>query len=186
MKIWVRVIVAGVLALALSGCILQSKLPLFGDAQAKMLLASYGNPVTYERTAGEWVKAKDQIVFAKQAGHYLATLDKTELAIRFVPLDDKWWILQAVEANKPAAYLLVEAKPEELLFYPIACKALKDSGKYKKTITFVDSDCFIKFGTDYKVLFSGFTANPGEATTKLVPATYGHGSCCTPPRSVSK
>jgi hypothetical protein len=171
MRILVRVVLAGVVALALSGCILQSRLPLFGDGDAKLLLADYANLVTFEKTSGDWVKAKDQIVFVAQGAHYTATLDKTELDIRFVPIKDSWWVLQAEEASKPAAYLLVEARPAEILFYPIACKTLKDSGSFEKAIEFVDSDCFIKPDADFRSLFSGFTANPGEATTKLVPAT---------------
>jgi hypothetical protein len=171
MKILVRAFLAAVLALALSGCILQSKLPLFGDGDAKMLLADYANLATFEKTSGEWVKAKDQIVFVAQGAHYTATLDKTELAIRFVPIKDGWWVLQAEEVAKPAAYLLVEAKPKEVLFYPIACKTLKEKGSFETSIEFVDSDCFIKPDADYRALFSGFTASPGEATTKLVPAT---------------
>ena len=168
MKNLVRVMVAGVVALALSGCILQSKVPLFGDGDARMLLADYANLATFEKSAGEWAKAKDQIVFVAHGSHYTATLDKTELAIRFVPIKDSWWVLQAEEAAKPAAYLLVEAKPAEILFYPIACKTLKEQGSFAATIEFVDSDCFIKPGIDHAALFRALTATPGEPSTKLV------------------
>ncbi len=170
MKIMVRAILGGLVALALSGCILQSRAPLFGDAQAKLLLDGYANVITFEKSGGDWVKSKDQIAFVKQAGHYLATLDKTELLIRFVPIEGNWWVLQAEEASKPTAYLLVEAKPAELLFYPIACKTLKEAGSYEKTVEFVDSDCFIKPESDSKALFAGFTAHPGEPTTRFAAA----------------
>ena len=64
MTIWLRALSAVILAVALSGCILQSKLPLFGDAQAKRLLADYPNLVAYEKSGQDWVKSKEQFVIA--------------------------------------------------------------------------------------------------------------------------
>ena len=170
MNILLRSFMAGLLALALSGCILQSRAPLFGDGDAKMLLADYINPVTYEMSGGAWVKSKDQMTFMAEAGHYVATADKSSLAISFVPISGSWWVVQAVESNKPAAYVLAEAKPGEIVFYPIACKELKASGKYDANLEFVDSDCFVKPGSDIHGLLSQLIATPGEATTKLVAA----------------
>lgn len=168
MTIWFRAIFAGILAVALSGCILQSKLPLFGDAQAKRLLADYPNLVAYEKSGQDWVKSKEQFVIAASGPRYTATVDKTELVFRFVPITGTWWVMQAVEADKPTSYVLVDAQASELLIYPITCKALETSGNYTKLVKFAGSDCFIKFGADYKMLFTKLSEAPGEATTKLV------------------
>ena len=167
MTIWFRAITAGFVALALSGCILQAKSPLFTDAQAQLLLAGYGKLTTYEKSGDAWNKSTDQISFVADAKHYIATADKSELEISFVPIDGNWWALQAIEAAKPAIYVLVDAEPKELLFYPIACKDLKESGKFAADVEFVDSDCLVKPGADYKALFKSLTAAPGEASTKL-------------------
>jgi hypothetical protein len=168
MTIWFRAFTVGVMALALSGCILQSKSPLFTDTESKLLLANYGNLTTYEKSGNAWTKSTDQISFSPQVKHYIAKADKSELEISFVPIDGNWWALQAVEAAKPAIYVLVDAEAKELLFYPIACKDLKDSGKFAGDVEFVDSDCFVKPGADYKALFKSLTAAPGEASTKLM------------------
>ncbi len=61
MTIWFRAIFVGILAVALSGCILQSKLPLFGDAQAKRLLADYPNLVAYEESGQDWVEKQGTV-----------------------------------------------------------------------------------------------------------------------------
>jgi hypothetical protein len=168
MTIWFRAFFAGILAVALSGCILQSKLPLFGDAQAKRLLADYPNLVAYEKKGQDWVKSKEQFVISAKGPRYTATVDNTELVFRFVPIAGTWWVLQAVEAGKPTSYVLVDAQASELLIYPITCKALEASGNFSKSVKFAGSDCFIKFTADYKALFTALSEAPGEATTKLV------------------
>ena len=168
MTTWFRAFFVGILAVALSGCILQSKLPLFGDAQAERLLAGYPSLVAYEKSGQDWVRSKEQFVIAAKGPRYTATVDKTELVFRFVPITGTWWVMQAVEEGKPTSYVLVDAQASELLIYPITCKALEASGNFTKLVKFAGSDCFIKFGADYKALFTGLSEAPGEATTKLV------------------
>ena len=168
MGIWLRALFVVILAVAVSGCILQSKLPLFGDAQAKRLLAEYPNLVAYEKSGQDWVKSKEQFVISAKGPRYTTTVDKSELVFRFVPIAGTWWVLQAVEAGKPASYVLVDAQSSELLLYPITCKALEASGNFTKLVTFAGTDCFIKFTADYKALFTALSEAPGEATTKLV------------------
>ena len=168
MTIWFRILGIGIVALVLSGCILQAKSPLFAEGDAKLLLANYGKLVTYEKSGDGWNKSSDQIGFTPQANHYIARADKSELEISFVPIDGKWSALQAIEAGKPAIYVLVDAEAKELSFYPISCKDLKESGKFASDVEFADSDCFVKPGSDYKALFKALASTPGEASTKLV------------------
>ena len=51
---WFRLIFLGLLALALAGCNLETKKPLFADVDAKPLLADYPNLAPYERDDGGW------------------------------------------------------------------------------------------------------------------------------------
>ena len=168
MGLWFRAFFMGFLALGLTGCNLQSKEPLFSDAQAKLLLADYPNPVTYEYKDNGWKKSDEQASFTPQASHYVAKLDTSEVTVSFMPIDGPWWALQAVEPGKSADYLLVKAAAKELIFYTIDCKTLEDSGKFMADIEFKDSDCLVKPEADKMALFKGLTAFAGDPMTKLV------------------
>ena len=164
---WFRVVLTGIVALGLSGCILQSKTVLFADTEAKLLLADYPNLTTYERKDATWTKSQDQITFTPKGSHYTALADGSEEQLSFVPLNGKWWILQAIEPEKAAYYLLVRAEPKELFIYPTDCKSLQDSGKFAGAVEFKDSDCFIKPTADKMALFTAISATPGEPMTRL-------------------
>ena len=144
MGIWFRAILSSLLALGLSGCVLESKKPLFADTDAKLLLAEYPNLAAYERNDGAWKKSDDPFSFTPEASHYLLKSDSSDMWISFVPIGGPWWILQAAEAKGPTSYVLVKAEPKELLVYSLDCKSLKEAGKYENDIDFVGSDCFIK------------------------------------------
>ena len=165
---WFRLIFLGLLAIGLAGCALKTRTPLFADADARLLLADYPNPAAYERDEGGWTKSEEQIGFTPEASHYLVTPDTSKMQIFFVPLEGPWWILQAVEPAGSTTYLLAKAKAKELLFYPLDCKSLEDSGKYGDAIDFEDLSCFIKTGTDTMALFKSFTADLTEPSTKLL------------------
>ena len=167
MAMWFRVIFLSLLAIGLVGCNLETKKPLFTDAEAKLLLAGYPNLAAYERDDGGWKKSDDPLNVAPEGSHYLVKSGNSEMQVSFVPLDGPWWILQATEAAS-ASYVLVKAEPKELLVSPLDCKSLKEAGTYDSAVDFVDSDCFIKAKADVMALFKSFTANPTEPSTKLV------------------
>jgi len=168
MGIWFRAIFLGLLAFGLSGCVLESKKPLFTDAEAKPLLADYPNLAAYERDNGGWKKSADQISFTLEASQYLVKSGTSEMQLSFVPVEGPWWVLQAAEPEGPAAYVLVKAGPKELLLYSLECKTLKESGKFERDIEFKDSDCSVKAEVDKIVLFKALIANASEPSTKLV------------------
>ena len=147
MGIWFRVIFLSLLAFGLTGCNLETKKPLFADAEAKLLLADYPNLAAYERDDGGWKKNADPLNFTPEASHYLVKSGTSEMAISFVPIEGPWWVLQAAEATA-TSYVLIKAEPKELLVYSLDCKTLKESGKFENDIEFVDSNCFVKDGAD--------------------------------------
>jgi hypothetical protein len=170
MGIWFRVIFLSLLAFGLSGCILESKKPLFADADAKLLLTNYPNLSYYERNDDAWEKVNEPIILTPQAVHYVIRPEPSdpEIHISFVSIDDPWWALQANEPGKAASYVLIKAEPKELLVHPLDCKTLQESGKFGNEIEFVGSSCSIKERTDAMALFKSLIGIAGEPSTKLV------------------
>lgn len=165
---WFRAIFLGFLAFGLAGCNLESKKPLFADADAKLLLADYPNLAPYERDDGNWKKSTDPLDFTAEASHYLVKSGTSNMQTFFVPLEGPWWILQAAEATGTSSYVLIKAEPKELLIYSLACKTLQESGKFGSEIEFTDSSCFIKDGADKMALFKALIGSASEPSTKLV------------------
>jgi hypothetical protein len=167
MGMWFRLIFLGLLAIGLTGCVLETKTPLFSDKDAKLLLAEYPNLAAYERDDAGWKKSGDPLNFTPEASHYLVKSGNSGMKVFFVPLEGPWWILQATEESG-ATYVLVKAEAKELLISALDCKSLKEAGKYDSTIEFVNSDCFIKTEADSMALFKSLAADPSEPSTKLV------------------
>ena len=143
----------GLLAFGLAGCNLETKKPLFADADAKLLLADYPNLAPYERSDGDWKKSADPLSIKPEASHYLVKSGNSDMVISFVALEGPWWILQAAETSGASTYVLVKAEPKELLIYSLECKKLQESRKYGTEIEFKDSSCFINDGADKMSLF---------------------------------
>jgi hypothetical protein len=99
MGIWFRAIFLGLVALGLAGCNLETRKPLFADAEAKLLLADYPNLAAYERDDDGWKKSADSLNFTADTSHYLVKSGTSEMQISFVPLEGPWWILQAAETT---------------------------------------------------------------------------------------
>lgn len=168
MGTWFRVIFLGLLALGLAGCNLETKTPLFADADARLLLAGYPNLAPYERSDGAWKKSADPLSIKPEAAHYLVKSGNSDMVMSFVPLEGLWWILQAAETSGASTYVLVKAEPKELLIYSLECKRLQESGKFANEIEFKDSSCFIKDGAGKTGLFKALIGSASEPSTKLV------------------
>jgi hypothetical protein len=165
-----RLAVVAFLSVLLSGCILQSREPLFDDADGSLLLKDYGTRfASYTFTGAEWKKEDDTITFTAEQHHYIAGDGKSEVPVTFVQLGGDWWVMQGVEVGKPTAYLLAQARMGEVLFYPLTCKSLQEAGGFEDTVSFEGDDCFIRDGTDVLALFATLAASPGKPSTKLVP-----------------
>jgi hypothetical protein len=165
---WLRVIFLGLLALSLAGCNLETRKPLFADADAKLLLADYPNLVAYERDDGNWKKSADSLNLSAEASHYLVRSGTSDVVVSFVPLEGPWWILQAAETAGTSSYILIKAEPKELLAYSLECKKLQESGKFGNEIEFKDSSCFVKHEADKMRLFKALIGSASEPSTKLV------------------
>ena len=171
MGIWFRVIFLSLLAFGLTGCNLETKKPLFAEAEAKLLLADYPSLAAYERDEGGWKKSADPLSIKPEASHYLVKSGNSDMLMSFVPLEGPWWILQASETTGTSSYVLVKAEPKELLIYSLECKKLEESGKFGAEIEFKDSSCFIKEGADKMGLFKALIGSTSEPSTKLVSET---------------
>jgi hypothetical protein len=165
---WFRVIFLNLLAFGLAGCNLETRKPLFADADARLLLADYPNLAPYERDDGGWKKSTDPVSIKPEASHYLVKSGNSDMVMTFVPLEGPWWILQAAETTGTSSYVLVMAEPKELLIYSLECKKLQVSGKFGDEIEFKDSSCFIKEEADKMGLFKALTGIASEPSTKLV------------------
>jgi hypothetical protein len=165
---WFHVIFLGILAFGLAGCNLETSKPLFADADAKLLLADYPNLAPYERDAGGWKKSTDTLNIEPEASHYRFISGNSEMVISFVPLQGAWWIMQAAETVGPSTYVLVKARPKDLLIYSLECKKLQEAGTFGNEIEFKDSSCFIKDGADKTALFKALMGSASEPSTKLV------------------
>ena len=168
MGIWFRVVFLGLLAFGLAGCNLETRKPLFADADAKLLLAGYPNLAPYERDDGNWKKSTDPLSIKPEASHYLVRSGTSDMVISFVPLEGPWWILQAAETAGSSNYVLVKAEPKELQIYSLECKTLQESGNFGSEIEFSGSSCFIKEGANKMGLFKALIGSASEPSTKLV------------------
>ena len=168
MGVWFRVFFIGFLAFGLTGCVLESKKPVFADGDAKLLLAGYPNLAAYERGDDGWKKNTDPFSFTAEASHYLVKADTSDMQVFFVPIDGPWWVLQATETAGSTSYVLVKAEAKELLLYPLDCKTLEESGTFMGQIDFVESDCFIAADADKTALFKSLIPASSEASSKLV------------------
>ena len=168
MDTWFRVIFLGLLAFGLAGCNLETRKPLFADADAKLLLAGYPNLAPYERDGGGWKQSADALGIEPEGSHYLVKSGNSDMVASFVPLEGQWWILQAAETSGTSSYVLVKAEPKELLIYSLECKRLQESGKFGSEIEFSGSSCFIKDGADRMGLFKALTGSARAPSTKLV------------------
>ncbi len=165
-----RCIAAIFLCLALSGCILQSKEPLFSDEQGELILETYGNRfATYSLEGNNWKKDDETISFAPVDKHYVMSIGNDKLIVTFAAIDVSWWAIQGQEEGKSFNYYLADAQNGEVLLYPLACTELQDAAKFGNFIDFKDSDCFVKNSVDAAAMFKALAAEPRQAKMKLVP-----------------
>ena len=155
-------------ALALCGCVLQSRTPLYDDSSGELVLGQIaGAALMSSWKDGAWVRDKDPVSIAIVGRHYEAHADAATIVLTFVKLQASWFVLQAVEVSKPAVYMLAEVRSEAAEIYPLACSDLKKNPELAKWISHEGDDCFIQTGAPAKELFGKLVKNPGEATSRL-------------------
>lgn len=155
-------------AILLSGCILQSRTPIYDDRQSKLVLGMHGGRArTSTWTDGKLIRDAETFKIRVVGKHYEATTQSSTVALHFVPLQASWYVLQATGQGQPPAYLLARISEGMADTYPLACRDLKQDSKLLAWIDFEGDDCFIKTGAPVKRLLSDLLKSPGEPSSRL-------------------
>ena len=155
-------------ALALCGCVLQSRVPIFTDAAGELVLGPRGGQAVLSSWMdGEWVRNNDTAKITIAGQHYEATSDSSVIALTFVRLSADWYVLQAVENNKPAVYMLAEVKDKSAEVHSLPCSDLKKDAGIANWISYEGDDCFIEPGAPASTLFAALLKTPGEPTSRF-------------------
>lgn len=166
----IRILAAAFLFLTLTGCILQSRKPIFSDEQGELILAPYGSRFeSYSIDGGNWKKDEETISFTPANRHYVASDGKSDFTVTFAAIGGTWWAMQGQEKGNPANYYLADTQKGEVFFYPLTCKQLQDTAKFGDFIEFKGDDCFVKDGADTAAMFKALAAEPRQPGLKLVP-----------------
>lgn len=155
-------------ALMLSGCVLQSRVALYSDAAGELVLGqASGAAVISNWRDGTWVEENDTATITVKGQHYVAASESTVIDLAFVKLRDDWYVLQAVEKDKSAVYMLAKIKDRTADVTPLACSDLKKDASLTQQISYEGDDCFIRPGLHMDNLFFKLLEHPGEATSRL-------------------
>jgi hypothetical protein len=159
------------MGLLLTGCVLQSRDPVFAESDGALLPASLGSSFVMENLDKDmWNKEEGTLTLRPEGHHYLATDEKKKSSINalFVPLDKNWWVMQATEEKgKPETYILAEVTDKALLLHPLFCDDLKEKPAAADAISFEGQDCYLKGGqgADY---FKALMAEQKPAKMRMV------------------
>jgi hypothetical protein len=138
-------------AAVLSGCVLQSRAPIYGDRQASLALGSKdGVAKMSEWENGKWVDSGHGPVEIAVVGKHYVAKSKTDVALHFVKLKGNWFVVQGVESGSV-----------------LACKDLKANAATERWIDYQGDDCFVKRGTKAKELFTALLENPGAPSFRM-------------------
>ncbi len=173
MIIFRQVLASLALCLLLSGCVLQSQTPLFGDTQGVLALKELGSEFTMETFAdGKWKAEEGKAVFTPEGRHYMfATPDgKEPIEVLLIPLEGNRFVGQAREnREKPFLYLIAEVGQEEVLLSLLSCDELKALGTLAGDIRFSGGDCTFA-GVPDLALFQKLAKAIGPAKSRMRPA----------------
>ncbi len=148
-----RIFLLILVAATLDGCVLQSKTPLFKDADGVLLLGNKKQRyASYELDKLSWKKSPDSMVFEPVSHHYKVSNGKDSASAEFIALRDGNYVMQFDEGKGTYVYTLVSPHGKEIFLYLLTCDYLKKQNI--AGIRFKKDDCFIepKFGR------SGFDA----------------------------
>jgi hypothetical protein len=159
--------------LLLSGCVLESQTPLFGDTQGVLALKTLGNAFTMETFAdGKWKAEEGKAVFTPEGRHYMVTTPdgKEPIEVLLVPLEGNRFVGQARESReKPFQYLIAEVGRAEVLMTLLSCDELKALGTFANDIGFDGGDCTFAAVPDL-ALFQKMAKAIAPAKSRLRPA----------------
>ena len=163
-----KFVVLLIAAMALGGCVLQSRVPLYTDAAGELVLGSTGGRALISSWKdGKWVKDTDTATVTIAGQHYEATSESSVIDLTFVRLRDDWYVLQAVERGRPAVYMLAEISERTAEITTLACTDLKKDASLAPRISYDGDDCFIRPGLHMEGLFLKVLEHPGEPSSRL-------------------
>jgi hypothetical protein len=158
------------LCLLLSGCVLESQTPLFGDTQGVLALKALGHEFIMETFAdGKWKAEEGKAVFAPEGRHYMLTApdEKEPIEVLLVPLAGNLFVGQARESReKPFLYLIADVGKEEISLSLLSCDELKALGTFADDLRFSGGDCTFA-GVPDLALFQKLAKAIGPAKSRL-------------------
>jgi hypothetical protein len=168
-----RILASLTLCLLLSGCVLESQTPLFGDTQGVLALKDLGNEFTMESFAdGKWKAEEGKAVFTPAGRHYMVTTPdgKEPIEVLLVPMEGNRFVGQAREnREKPFQYLIADVGQGEVLLSLLSCDELKELGTFADDIAFDGGDCTLA-GVPDLALFQRMAKAIAPAKSRLRPA----------------
>lgn len=163
---YIAVVVA--LAVLLGGCMLQSRTPLYSDADAELPLGAAGGAAAVSNWRdGKWQPEGDAVALTVSGRHYIARSQSSAVTLHFVPMGGSWFVLQASESGKPAVYLLAEVTGRSAVTHPLSCSDLKEDQSLKAWIRHEGDDCFVVEGIPARELFATLLKHPAPASSRL-------------------
>ena len=163
-----RLLVLTAAALALAGCVLQSRVPLFDDSSSVLALGDKGGGARVENfDKGKWVEEKEALTIDVVGKHYEAHSGKATVILNFVKLSASTFILQGRENDENAAYMIAQVKDGVAEVRPLACTDIKKDETLAKWVEYVKDDCFVKPGAPAQELFIALAKLPGDPTSRL-------------------
>jgi hypothetical protein len=154
--------------LLLTGCILQSALPNFSDADGVLLLGKKDAAYQlYSKESGTWKIEGRALVFSVLGTSYTFEDEKKKAHVMFVPVAKTWWIAQFQEGSKESIYVLVDAQADAIYVHPLACKEIARVLHQSTFIKYKDDDCFLNAGTKAKDLLP-LIATAGKRESKWI------------------
>jgi hypothetical protein len=152
----------------LCGCVLQSRVPRYTDAEAELVLGMSGGSAQMSSWRdGKWVTDRGDVRIDVRDRHYEAWAESSSISLHFIPLKGSWYVLQAIEADKSAVYMLAKVTGQSAEAYALSCSDLKKNTRLEAWISFESEDCFINPDAPKEKLFTALLATPGEPSSRL-------------------
>ena len=165
----IRTVVAlALVAVALCGCVLESRKPIYSDSQSVLALGASGGPVKMSSWRdGKWEDDGERPVITIVGQHYEATDDSSTVVLNFVALDGDWHVLQAIESDQLPVYMLAKVNAQTADVYTLDCTDLKRNASLSNWVEYEGDDCFIKPGAPGTDLFKALVKTTDHPSSRF-------------------
>lgn len=164
-------------ALALCGCVLESRLPLFAETQGVLVAGLTPPPMAaWNLKDGNWMRSgpsNPPLQLVAEAHHYVAIDPENpgeRMSMLFVPIDEGRYALQFSTNNEPnTAYAIAEIEGHDILVKPMFCTELQKTPEFEADVGFGRDTCLIKSTSNATGLMARFARVLPAADMKLAP-----------------